>query len=113
MSENILIIYTKKDTGKYYRYEMYPLNKNISREMVETSVANYNKDESKDLHAEIYDNQIWIDFVEDVTYSRSVSNLISNLRSICSDIESSVEDLESWTDDIESFIKNNGADEDV
>lgn len=105
MKDKILIIYTKKETKAYDRYEIYPLNENLTKDIIIEKIKEYNADTSKDLTAKIYDDPILLDFVSDVQSSFQYKTLINSLKSICRDVEDSISDLESWQDEIETLLR--------
>lgn len=105
MQDKILIIYTKKETKAYDRYEIYSLNENLTKGIIIEKIKEYNADTSKDLTAKIYDDPILLDFISDAQSSFQYKNLINSLKSICRDVEDSISDLESWQDQIETLLR--------
>lgn len=105
MKDKILIIYTKKETKAYDRYEIYPLNENLTKDMIIAKIKEFNADTTKDLRANIYDDPILLNFVSDAQSSFQYKNLIDSLKSICRDVEDSISDLESWQDEIETLLR--------
>lgn len=105
MAEKILCIFVDKDTQEYDHYEAYPLCEKITKENLVDEVNKFNSNNENKTTVKIYDDPLLAEFVEDALSSRSIDNLIQNLRSICRDIDSSVEDLESWSENIADLIK--------
>lgn len=105
MAEKILCIFVDKDTQEYDHYEAYPLCENFTKENFIEAVDKFNSNNEHKTTAKIYDDPLLAEFVEDTLSSRSIDNLIKNLRSICRDINSSVDALENWSEEIADLIK--------
>lgn len=105
MAEKFLCIFVDKDTQKYDHYEAYPLCEKFTKENLVDEVNKFNSNNENKTTVKIYDDPLLAEFVEDALSSRSIDNLIQNLRSICKDIDSSVEALENWSEEIADLIK--------
>ena len=100
-----LVIHTDKVTGEYERFEVYPLNENLTMEKVQEALENWNKSESQKTKAILCNDELVVEAFEDCQTSKRNDFIIENLRGVVRDIESAVMDLESWVDDIEERLR--------
>ena len=104
MNDKYLIIYTNKKTGKYDHFETYP--KTIcSEDELKEKIATWNNANNSTI-ANYHTNDIFTDFVEDISNVTQNKRLISSLKSIVDSIHTNICELESWKDDITELLEN-------
>ena len=103
MTDKYLVIFTDKETGKYDHYDLYPKEICSEEELIE-KIKNFN-DGSSNLKAEWHNDDVFTDFVQDVSSVSQRKNLISNLKSIVNSINTNISELESWSFDIQELLE--------
>ena len=102
MSDKYLIIYTNKETGKYDHFETYP--KTIcSEDELKEKITTWNNANNLTV-ANYHTNDIFTDFVEDISNYTQSKRLISSLKSIVNSIHTNICELQSWEDDIVELL---------
>ena len=103
MTDKYLVIFTNKDTGKYDHYDLYPKEVCSEEELIE-KIKEFN-DKNFNLKAEWHKNDVFTDFVQDISSVSQKKNLISSLKSIVNSIHTNISELESWSDDIQELLE--------
>lgn len=103
MTDKYLVIFTDKETGKYDHYDLYP-KEICSEEELKNKIDCWNNSDNK-LTATWHNNDIFTDFVKDISSFDRKKNLISNLQSIANSINTSISELNSWYDDIQELLE--------
>lgn len=103
--KRMLLIHINKETQKYDRFEIYPVNADFPEEKIRSCVEVWNGQVENNTTIKIYDDELLCDFAEDVRMSTRKDYVISSIKSILSDIEYHIDSLESWQESIEDILK--------
>lgn len=103
MTDKYLVIFTDKETGKYDHYDLYSKEIATEEELLQR-IELWNKEEKNKLKATYHNNDVFADFVEDVSSTRG-KRIIECLESIVSSIHTNICELDSWADDIQELLE--------
>ncbi len=104
MADKYLVIFTNKETGKYDHFDLYPKDVCTEEELKNKIIA-FNQN-NFNLKAEWHNNDIFTDFVEDISSVEQKKNLMRNLQNILNNLDTTVSELESWKDSIQEMLED-------
>lgn len=102
MTDKYLVIFSDKETGKYDHYDLYPKSICSEKELLQ-KVDEWNNS-NNNLKATYHNDDIFTDFVVDVSNISQRKSLISSLKSIVNSLSINIDELESWKNDIEELL---------
>ena len=103
MTDKYLVIFTDKETGKYDHYDLYPKEIATEEELLQR-VELWNKEEKNTLKATYHNNDVFADFIEDISSTQG-KRIIGYLKNIVSSINTSIRELDSWSIEIQELLE--------
>ena len=105
MSDKYLVIFTNKETGKYHHYDLYPKEVATEEELLQ-KVDEWNCNENSNLKATYHNNDVFADFIEDVSNAAYKKRVITHLKDLINSIHDDIYELENWTNDIQELLED-------
>jgi hypothetical protein len=103
--EEIIIIYTDRETGKYKSYECVKPTEALTMEKINGYIENWNNNKEQKTYAKVYKDPVLSDFVKDAHRSITFNTFIDDLKDCLESIQDASRDIRYECEELTDFIK--------
>ena len=105
--EEIIIIHTDREFGKYKSYECVKPTEALTMEKINGYIENWNSNKEHKTNAKVYKDPVLSDFVKDARRSITFKRFIEDLKDCVESIEDASRNIRYECEELTEFLKEN------